>query len=428
METSGKEVRRAVRMRLIQVAALLAVSVLVCAAPGIGQNMRRPVAELPEINELPNCFRFVDGSPVRSNDDWDVPKASVTDFGPWPPGSSPLEIGRRVAARFVKSPLAVSGRAEPAKYITYPETCTWYGALMFARLAGDTALQAALVRRFEPLLDERKDLVPVPDHVDLTVFAAVPFEIFMQNNDRRCLDLGRNMADRQWGEPFGSNANEESWKYFRKGLTWQTRLWIDDMFMITAAQAQAYRATGDRRYIERAAREMVVYLDSLQRPNGLFYHAPDAPFFWGRGNGWMAAGMSELLCSLPKNNADRSRIMEGYCTMMSSLLKYQGIDGMWHQLIDEPDSWQETSCSAMFTFALITGVKNGWLDEENYGPAARMGWLAVVSYLDENADVHEVCEGTGKKNDLQYYLDRKRNVGDLHGQAPLLWCAAALLR
>ena len=43
-------------------------------------------------------------------------------------------------------------------------------------------------------------------------------------------------------------------------------------------------------------------------------------------------------------------------------------------------------------------------------------------------DITEVCEGTNKKNDRQYYLDRKRNIGDLHGQAPVLWCATALLR
>ena len=91
--------------------------------------------------------------------------------------------------------------------------------------------------------------------------------------------------------------------------------------MITAAQAQAYRATGDRKYIDRAAREMVVYLDELQKPNGLFYHAPDVPFFWGRGNGWMAAGMAELLRSLPQDSPQRPRIMEGYKLMMSSLLE-----------------------------------------------------------------------------------------------------------
>lgn len=200
------------------------------------------------------------------------------------------------------------------------------------------------------------------------------------------------------------------------------------MFMITALQAQAYRATGDQKYIDRAAKEMVFYLDQLQKPNGLFYHAPDVPFYWGRGDGWMAVGMAELLRSLPKTNPNYTRIMKGYKDMMASLLKYQAEDGMWRQLIDKPESWPETSATGMFTFAMITGVKNGWLDKEVYGKAARKAWLKLITYINENNDITEVCEGTNKKNDLQYYLDRKRNIGDLHGQAPILWCATALLR
>ena len=142
----------------------------------------------------------------------------------------------------------------------------------------------------------------------------------------------------------------------------------------------------------------------------------------------MAAGMSELLRSLPENHPQRARILAGYRKMMAALLQYQGEDGMWRQLIDKPESWPETSCTGMFTFAMITGVKHGWLDANTYGPAARKGWLALIKYIDANADIREVCEGTNKRNSYQYYLDRKRNIGDMHGQAPVLWCAAALLR
>jgi len=193
-------------------------------------------------------------------------------------------------------------------------------------------------------------------------------------------------------------------------------------------QLQAFRATGDAKYLDRAAAEMVSYLDKLQQPNGLFYHASDVPFFWGRGDGWVAAGMTEMLRSLPKDHPQRARIREGYSKMMKSLLQYQDKDGMWHELIDHPEVWPETSSTAMFTFAMITGVKNGWLDKKTYGRAARKGWLGLVSYLDSNADLRNVCQGTAKKNDMQYYLDRARLTGDLHGQAPVLWCASALLR
>lgn len=352
-------------------------------------------------------------------------KADLKNF---PKGASPKEIGKQIALRYLSVPYQNFNRQVPPRVITYPESCTWYGALNFAKLTKDEALKQQLIERFQPLLGSRDSLLPKPDHVDYTVFGSVPLELYMQTKEQKYLDLGKRYADKQWGEPEGPRANALSWYYYNKSMTWQTRMWIDDMFMITAVQSQAYRATGDETYINRAAKEMVLYLDTLQKPNGLFYHAPDVPFFWGRGDGWMAAGMSELLRSLPKNNPDRPRIMQGYKTMMASLLRYQAEDGMWRQLIDDPESWKETSCTGMFAFAFITGVKEGWLDAATYGPAAKKAWLSLIKYINKDGDITDVCEGTNKKNDRQYYLDRKRNVGDLHGQAPLLWCANALLR
>ncbi len=351
--------------------------------------------------------------------------AGLTHF---PKGSSPREIGERVANRFLETPHPNFGRNTPPKVITYPETCTWYGALTFAKLSGDKEMTKKLIERFDPFFGADSVLIPPPHNVDYTVFGTVPLELYMQTKDERYLAIGKNFADKQWGPPIGDHVKPAAQAFYDRGYSWQTRMWIDDMYMITEVEVQAYRATGDQKYIDRAAKEMVLYIDSLQRPNGLFYHAPDVPFFWGRGNGWVAAGMAELLRSLPKDNPDRSRIMQGYKMMMASLLKYQTKEGVWRQLIDDPGSWPETSCTGMFTFAMITGVKNGWLDKKTYGPAARRAWLGLISYIDANGDIGNVCEGTNKKNDRQYYLDRKRNTGDMHGQAPVLWCATALLR
>ena len=198
------------------------------------------------------------------------------------------------------------------------------------------------------------------------------------------------------------------------------------MFMITDLQAQAYLVTGDKKYIDRAAREMALYLDRIQRPNGLFYHHTGTPFFWGRGDGWMAVGMAEMLRMLPKDNPYLPRIKAAYLQMMETLLRYQAYDGMWRQIIDDPNSWKETSSTAMFTYAMILGVKNGWLDKKIYGTAARKAWLALLSYLDEKDNLRNVCEGTGAKNSFDWYQNRRRLTGDLHGQAAMLWCAYAL--
>jgi unsaturated rhamnogalacturonyl hydrolase len=340
----------------------------------------------------------------------------LSDFRNWPVGESPREVGKRVADRLLATPFANFGKPEPPTQITYPEVATWYGALTFAQVSHDKRLESRLIQRFQPLFGDEAKLIPKPVHVDNTVFAAVPLQIYIETRQPKYLDLGKTLVDTQWENPTP------------EGLTPQTRFWIDDMYMITVAQVQAYRATGDKKYLDRAALEMSSYLDKLQQPNGLFYHAPEVPFFWGRGDGWVAAGMTELLSSLPQNHPKRARIMDAYLKMMKALLQYQDKDGMWHQLLDHPESFPETSCTGMFTFALVTGVRKGWLDEKTYAPAARKGWLALITYLQPNGDVRNVCEGTGKKNDLQYYFDRKRLTGDLHGQAPILWSATALLR
>jgi unsaturated rhamnogalacturonyl hydrolase len=340
----------------------------------------------------------------------------IKEFGRWPKGSSPEDIGRKVADHFVVTPHTNFGRELPPKQITYPEAVAWYGALTFAKASGDKDLRSRLVTRFDPLFGGEARLIPVPEHVDNTIFGIVPLEIYIQTNDHNYLDLGKSFADKQWEDPLPD------------GVTKQTRLWIDDMYMITMVQLQTYRATHAMKYLDRAALEMAAYLDKLQQPSGLFYHAPDVPFYWARGDGWVAAGMAEILRDLPANHPKRARILEGYTRMMAALLKYQDKQGMWHQLIDDSDAWQETSSTAMFTFAMITGVKNGWLNHKTYGPAARKAWLGLVTFLEPNGDLRNVCQGTAKQNDKQYYLDRKRLTGDLHGQAPVLWCATALLR
>ena len=339
----------------------------------------------------------------------------------FPEGYTPDEIGRRIAYRFVTEKHALHA----GKWIGYPEPFYWNGSLKYAAAAKDKALIKLLQARFEHLFTTEKELLPIKNHVDLNMFGSLPLELYWVTKDERYKELGLPYADTQWEVPEDAKPSEKEWA--EKGYSWQTRLWIDDMYMITIVQTHAYKVTNDSKYIDRAAKEMVMYLDELQRPNGLFYHAPDVPFYWGRGNGWMAAGMAELLRYLPKKHKDRPRIMEGYLTMMKSLKEYQNPEGLWNQLLDDPECWTETSGSAMFTFAFITGVKNGWLDAKEYAPAARKAWMALVTYLTEKNQVREICVGTNKKNDKQYYYDRPRRTGDFHAQGPYLWCVVALM-
>lgn len=296
----------------------------------------------------------------------------------------------------------------------YAEACTGYSAYRFAALAGDKELLAELNKRYGNVFDTN-GLISQKPHVDQAVIGILPLEIYMQTHNKKFLELGLSFADRQWENPQAD------------GLTSQTRWWIDDMYMVGMLQMQAYRATGEIKYADRAAKQTAAYLKKLQQPSGLFYHGPEHPFYWGRGNGWVASALAEVLKSLPQDHPQRGQIMDGYLKMMAALLKNQSKNGMWRQLIDYKPAWDEGSCTAMFTYAMITGVKNGWLKGDEYRLAAQKGWDALCTHLDGQANLGDICAGTGQGDNIEYYLNRPKSSGDLHGQAPLLWCACELL-
>jgi len=116
------------------------------------------------------------------------------DFGPWAPGASPAEIGKRLAEHFVASPHL--HRNADDQFVVYPEVCTWYGALTYAQLADDRDLTRRLVARFEPLFEpENAWLIPPVNHVDACVFGALPLEIYMQTHRYPYRVVGLAIAD-----------------------------------------------------------------------------------------------------------------------------------------------------------------------------------------------------------------------------------------
>jgi len=332
-------------------------------------------------------------------------------FAGLPANCEPRAVGLRVAENLLER----NFRTNKTGFIVYPEICAAFGALRFADAAGDRALEEKLIARYESMLTpEGSKVVSTNRHVDFHVFGVLPLEIYLLHGDSRYRDFGIHLADDQWVSPRAD------------GLARETRWWVDDCFMIGSLQIQAFRATHDAKYADRVALELAAYLEKLQQPNGLFFHADVSPHFWGRGNGWFAAALAEVLRSLPPDHPKYARLMAGYKTMMASLKKYQAPSGLWRQLLDNDQAWDETSCTGMFTYALVVGVKHGWLDA-SYGDAARRGWIGLCGEIDDTGAVHDVCVGTNQKDDTQYYLDRPRATGDLHGQAPVLWCAWALL-
>ena len=326
---------------------------------------------------------------------------------------SPEEVGRMIVNDLLSRPEFMMYQTPGVNAVHYAEACAGYGAVKFAGLLHDGSLMEDLISRYDRV--EKEKIPNTRNHVDVNVYGILPLEIFMQTGAEKYLEQGIDLADRQWKDTLPG------------GLTYQTRYWIDDIYMIGCLQVQAYRATGKMIYLERAASEVASYIQRLQQPNGLFYHGLNARFFWGRGNGWVAAGFAELLSVLPESNSQYKLILEGYRKMMKTLADNQADDGMWRQLIDNDKSFKETSSTAMFGFAMATGVGKGLLPKEPYTEAYIKAWNGLSGYVNKDGKIRNVCVGTGQSQDVNFYLTRPTVTGDLHGQAPMLWFASVLL-
>lgn len=326
---------------------------------------------------------------------------------------SPEVIGKLVIAELLSRPNFMMYKTETVRGVHYAEACAGFGAARLAGLINDRETLTALSTRYSRVIDENTE--NTANHVDVNVYGILPLELYLQLKEQKFLKQGMELAAGQWRDTLAD------------GLTSQTRYWIDDIWMIGSLQVQAYRLTGDMIYLQRAAREIDSYINKLQQPNGLFYHGLDYPFFWGRGNGWVAAGLAELLSELPKSNPYYTLILEGYRKMMYTLVEYQAEDGMWRQLIDKAESYKETSSTAMFGYAMTVGYKKGLLPDEPFKAASEKAWNGLTTYINEDGKLRDVCVGTGQTNDINFYLTRPRSTGDLHGQAPVLWFAYSLL-
>jgi len=323
----------------------------------------------------------------------------------------PAEIGRRLAKRFLGNIKRVD---------EYPTVCSAYGIIQWTEATGSQEFLGELKTLLEPFASGVK--TTRVGHVDFNVFGAWPLALSRLVKDERYQKLGLSLADAQFAQ---TKVDEKTGK--DSGLTYQTRTWVDDLYMIGALQCNAYRVTKDIRYIDRAALQFASYIPQLQQPNGLYRHGLDSPYLWSRGNGWVAASLTELLKVMPADHPQRPFILDTYRKMMAGLVKCQDATGRWHQLLDKPDSFLETSGTGMFVFALTTGVRNSWLTGAEYREAALRGWKGLTDRIDADGTVKDVCRGTNQKNDLTFYLTRPKVDGDAHGQAAALWAASAMI-
>ena len=211
-------------------------------------------------------------------------------------------------------------------------------------------------------------------------------------------------------------------------------LWLDDMFMGIPTVAYMGKLTGDAKYYDEAARQVLQFAERMWVPEkGLFRHGwveamdPHSAFHWGRANGWAILTMCEVLDVLPADHPKRAEIMELLKAHAAGLARLQHHDGFWHQLLDRDDTYLEASATAIYTYCLAHAVNQGWLDVKAFGPVAQLGWHAVASSVNEKGQVEQVCVGTGMGFDPSFYAYRPCHVMAAHGYGPVIWAGAEMI-
>lgn len=189
-----------------------------------------------------------------------------------------------------------------------------------------------------------------------------------------------------------ANHRETSLDFRQKTEATQDRWsWSDALYMAPPVFAKMYAVTGDETYLAFMDREYKASCELLyDRNDHLFYRdgrfidrkeANGEKVYWGRGNGWVAGGLVEILKALPEGNPYRpfyEQLLRELCT---SLLKLQCEDGSWHASLLDPASFPapETSATAFIVYAMAYGVNNGILKEKKFLPAITKGWTALLA-------------------------------------------------
>ncbi len=178
--------------------------------------------------------------------------------------------------------------------------------------------------------------------------------------------------------------------------------WCDSLFMGPPTWMRLYAATGDPKYMDFAVTNWWYTTDYLYDKDAhLFYRdstyfnkkeANGQKVFWGRGNGWVMAGLVRVLQYLPMNSPDRPRFEQLFKDMAPAVVACQQPDGLWHASMLDPGSYplKETSGSSFFVYALAWGINQGLLDRATYEPVVDKAWLALVGCVDSDGKLTNV--------------------------------------
>lgn len=207
----------------------------------------------------------------------------------------------------------------------------------------------------------------------------------------------------------------------------ENTMWADDTFMSLPFLARLAEIKADSSIFGKCVLQLKGFYKRLyMEDKNLFSHiyflddekANRVP--WGRGNGWVFLAISEILTRIPDTNRDKEWIIDLFRKFAKGINNVQGESGLWHQVLDMPSTYEETSCTGMFALGMLRGVANGWLESEYLETIDKALSGLEKKSIDEKWNITGVCRGSECSYDSNYYANLATVVNDDHGTGIIL--------
>jgi rhamnogalacturonyl hydrolase YesR len=235
-----------------------------------------------------------------------------------------------------------------------------------------------------------------------------------------------------------------------------SQLWLDGVYMGMPFLAGYSALFEQGKSFDEVVNEFVVTRKHLRNEaTGLYFHAWDekkkqswadpktglSKEYWGRGLGWLAMALVDVLDILPENDEKRRKpLLEMVRELGVALAKYQDPEtGTWFQILDKPTApgnYRESSASAMFTYFYAKAVRKGYLPKENRAIAEKAFNGLVDEFINVHADgsvsmTHQCLVGGlgfGRDGSYRYYMSEPIWQNDPKGNGPFILAGVELYR
>lgn len=164
-------------------------------------------------------------------------------------------------------------------------------------------------------------------------------------------------------------------------------LWADTVYMVVPYLALSGRVDLAVAQVEGHARRLCtdgLYAAIWSDDTGSLRRGDH----WGGGNGWVVAGIARAIRLAPEVRDPLAAHARE--TLDACLAWRRPADGLFHDVLDDPETFVETNAGQMFAYAALTGAADGWLPS-SYAGLGRDLLAAASRWVGPDGVVRGAC-------------------------------------